>query len=707
MTRPLRIFAVLAITASALALSDPAWCGIPALSSPDALALPAGGQLTVTLPADTRSGAEKVSPLLRRSKTASPDGTVRVLVLLHEPLELSAKGRLAVPGTRTRLLARLEQDFVARTIPLGLEPIRGLSELPIVIARAAPGDLEAIAADPAVQAIDPDLPVHASRTEGAALMHADQLRTQYGGTGAGIGVAVLDTGIDVTHPELQGQVTAKGNYTDSPGDGTTDVPGHGTAVAGIIAGTDGGMAPAAHLWSLKVLDDSGSGSLTGLVSALNDVLANRNQFGGVSIVNMSLGGLGGTNGDQPWTGSCDSDIPTMATAVNNLVNAGITVFGAAGNEGCKNGIGWPSCLSNVISVGAVYDANLGQASFENVTCAAANRCTDSSTAAGKVSCYSNSGTNLDVWAPAHCARTTRTGGGYEYCFGGTSASSPYAAGVAAQLYGLVSGLTPAQLRSALTSTGTLVTDPGNGVAKHLVDAVAAYQQLEHGGGGGGDNVAWVEWAVHAAGSGGSQWRSDVGFLNKGSAPANVDFTFYLTDGRTIEASSTTTVAAGGQAWYEDILGQLGITGKGSVKVQSDQPGAVTARLYNQTSNGTYGQYFAGHTTSDGLASGESAVLPMLRQDSHYRTNLSVTNMGSSSATVSITLRNHVGTTVGVLSRTLSPGQSYQWVEPFASAGMTNDTGSAVVRVGSGSGVVASASVIDRRTNDPTTIQMAR
>ena len=165
---------------------------------------------------------------------------------------------------------------------------------------------------------------------------------------------------------------------------------------------------------------------------------------------------------------------------------------------------------------------------------------------------------------------------------------------------------------------------------------------------------------------------------------------------------------GGQAWFEDILGQLGVTGKGSVEITSDQPGLVTARPYNSSPGGTFGQYFEGYPAGSGLSSGERAVLPMLRQDSVYRTSTSATNTGGSPAAVVLRLYDASGSQVYVASRTLSPGESYQWTEPFSRlAGLTSVIGSAEVEVTSGSGVLASASVIDGRTNDPTTIPMSR
>jgi len=673
--------------------------------------VPTGRRLVRSAPAPAPA-VERVAPTLRvwAARARAGGETLRAIVLLDTGRVAGAQR----PGRDRRdAVAAVEGEFLARTAVLGVREVRRLAQLPIVVVELPPERLEAVAADPAVRRLDPDLRMHALRAEGAALIRADELRTTYGGDGAGVGVAVVDSGIDATHPELDGgKVTFQKNYTSDPGDGTNDAAGHGTAVAGIIAGDDGGMAPAAHLWALKVLDSQGSGSLSDMLAALDDVLAHQHDYGGVQVVNMSLGGLFGPDGDQPATGPCDADIPTLASAIDALDAAGITVVAAAGNEGCKGGLGWPACISGAIAVGATYDAFIAPGvSFSDVTCSATDECSDSTTAAGMVTCYSNSGSELDLWAPSHCARTPASGGGYLSCFGGTSAAAPYVSGVVAQLAGLVPSATPSQIRAALTGTGTPTTDPANGITRPLVDAVAAYQQLQSGGGGGGGGTGthfWVEWVIHASGKAGSFWMSDVAFRNTGSAPANLDFVIHLSDGSTVNASAADPVPAGGQAWFEDVLGQLSLTGKGSMEVISDQPGAVTARLYNSAASGTFGQFFAGHLDGSGLGAGESAVIPMLRQDSVYRTNLSVTNTGAGPASVTLGLHDASGSLVYSTSRTLAPGESYQWGEPFRNlAGLNSVVGSAEIHVTSGSGVVASGSVIDGRTNDPTTVPMVR
>ncbi len=124
-------------------------------------------------------------------------------------------------------------------------------------------------------------------------------------TGKGVKVAVLDSGIDATHPDLAGRVIAQENFSDSPE--VTDHAGHGTHVAGILAGTGAasggkyrGVAPDASLLNGKVLDDQGSGSESGVIAGMEWAVAQ-----GAKVVNLSLGG-GPTDGTDPVSQALDT-----------------------------------------------------------------------------------------------------------------------------------------------------------------------------------------------------------------------------------------------------------------------------------------------------------------------------------------------------------------------------------------------------------------
>ena len=234
---------------------------------------------------------------------------------------------------------------------------------------------------------------------------------------------------------------------------------------------------------------------------------------------------------------------------------------------------------------------------------------------------------------------------------------------------------------------------------------------------GGASYAYSYWLPvisHTPGAGGTTWRSDVGVLNHSASMASIEFLLYT--GGTV-LTTTQSVAGNAQLLEVDLAAQLGFTtGSGALQVLSTQPVVVTSRTYNVASSGfTYGQGYDGIASSDALAAGQSAYLCQISQTGtagHLgtdRTNIGVTNTGSSAASVTVTIFAANGTQVWSDTRSYNAGEFYQYQEPYRlGAGLTNVTvGYATVTVNSGSGVVAYASVIDDGSGDPTTRIMKR
>ncbi len=395
-----------------------------------------------------------------------------VIVLLHPPPEASAVESWpgAGPGddVRAARVAAVQRRFLAAATPLGFAESNRLSQLPIVFGQIPESRLGELAALPAVAAVERPRRYRVQRLEGGALIGSPALRAQFGAAGAGVGVAVLDTGIDLDHPEFAGRIAVEADFTGTTGDGDDD-NGHGTAVAGIIAGAFGGMAPAARLWALKVADAAGMGSTITILEGLDFVLANRQRHGGIRVVNMSLGAGG------PVATDCDGG--AIGTAITALAAARIAVVVASGNDGFDNGVTELACHPQAIAVGAVYDADVGQRG----PFASAGGCIDKTTAADQITCYSDSGPPLDVLAPAQCAATAARGGGQLVCFGGTSTAAAYASGAAAQILSGRPASTPGQLRQALMDTGRPRAGP-LGLVRSRIDAHAAFQALGPGAG---------------------------------------------------------------------------------------------------------------------------------------------------------------------------------------------------------------------------------
>ncbi len=229
-----------------------------------------------------------------------------------------------------------------------------------------------------------------------------------------------------------------------------------------------------------------------------------------------------------------------------------------------------------------------------------------------------------------------------------------------------------------------------------------------GGGGGGAYAYWVPGAAHAPGAGGSQWRCDVGTLNRSGQPANLVFTL-ATASQTLSAPASAPLGGSEQGVFQDIVGQFGLDDAGMLKVESDRPIHVTARIFNQSGGGTFGQYMDGFTTADALGAGGVAWLPQLAQNGGFRCNIGFGNTGTSAATVEVILYRANGTTVGSFQVGVPPGQWRQDNEPFRRRFGATDVlgGYARIRVVSGSGVLAYGSVVDSATGDATTIPMKR
>jgi hypothetical protein len=220
------------------------------------------------------------------------------------------------------------------------------------------------------------------------------------------------------------------------------------------------------------------------------------------------------------------------------------------------------------------------------------------------------------------------------------------------------------------------------------------------------NVLWVPVASHNTGVGLAVWRSDLGLLNTEQSATEVEVRLH--QGGSVIAE-TVPLPAGAQSVLSDVVDQLKATGSGAIEVRSDQPLKVTSRTYNQSPGGTFGQGFLGVTTEACLTTGQSGWLGQLAENRAFRTNIGVTNTGDTPASVTVELYDGAGALLASYPVSLVPGEWKQETQPFKNRAAQTQMarGYAKVRVVSGSGVVAYASVVDNATGDPTTIDMQR
>src|SRR5258706_3524356 len=296
-------------------------------------------------------------------------------------------------------------------------------------ARLAPRQRDAIARDPSVAAIHEDKATHlappARSTRAAAL--ATGVRRIGGGTKAatGVAVAVLDTGVDLTHPDLA--ALAGTNCVGGANRRTTAVSdghGHGTHVTGTIAGKGGiGVAPGTTVYAVQVLDDQGRGSTSQLICGIDWVTANAERLG-IRVASLSLGMPGQPDGD---CGRSSRDV--LHKAICKSVEAGVVYVVAAGNDAGDIAGDVPSGYPEVLAVTAMSDSDGAPGGRGGTaTCGARER--DDTFASFLNYASDAGGAGHLIAAPGACIRSAWPGGGYR-TISGTSMAAPHVAATVA------------------------------------------------------------------------------------------------------------------------------------------------------------------------------------------------------------------------------------------------------------------------------------
>lgn len=312
--------------------------------------------------------------------------------------------------------------------------------VPAMAASLPQAAIDALSKNPKVLRIEPDVEAFALADAypwGITKIGANSVQAG-GNTGNGVKVAIIDSGVDYTHPDLAGRYKGGWDYVNNDSDPMDD-NGHGTHVAGTVAAVinnEGiiGVAPEVDIYALKVLNSSGSGSFSNIIKAVEWCVDN-----GIQITNNSYGSSG-----DPGT--------TVKLAFDNAYASGVLHVAAAGNSGRANGtgdnVGYPAKYASVVAVAA----------------------TDSKDARGS---FSSTGPAVELAAPGVSILSTVPGGGYA-TWNGTSMASPHAAGAAALV--IASGVTgPDSIRIRLQETakdlGTAGRDSWYGYG--LVDTLKA------------------------------------------------------------------------------------------------------------------------------------------------------------------------------------------------------------------------------------------
>jgi subtilisin len=307
--------------------------------------------------------------------------------------------------------------------------------------------------DPRVAFVSEDRPVYAVGVAQPAPTGIDRVDAEQSihfssNDWSGIAVAVIDSGSG-PHPDLN---ILPGGINCSTGTSNNDGNGHGTHVAGTIGAINNdegvvGVAPGIPIYSVRVLDNAGSGSWSSVVCGINWVTENADRLN-IKVANMSLGGAGSDDGN---CGNNNND--ALHKAICSSVAKGVTYVVAAGNDNRNLSAFVPASYDEVLTVTAVADFNGEPGGKAPATC---RRDVDDTSA--DFSNYAGSGSadvNHTIAAPGVCINSTWKGGGYN-TISGTSMASPHVTGTAALCIA--------------TATGTCAGGPAGVISQVISDS---------------------------------------------------------------------------------------------------------------------------------------------------------------------------------------------------------------------------------------------
>jgi len=435
------------------------------------------GILFLLVPAAVQSAAPADPDIIDELKR---NGQAEVFVSLREPP--LARGLNLAAQRRARRAVRAAT--LAAVSPEDVQVRHALTTAGAFSAAVSASGLAYLLAQPAVVRVDP-MRYGAGAAEGSvAQIRADAVQRR-DDRALGVTVALLDAGVDVTHPDLAGSVIDEECFCSDgggccpdgsmrqtgPGSAATSIA-HGTHVAGTIVSkgfvAPVGVAPAAKMVAIKVLNEQNRGLLLDWIRALAWIADSRPD---VQVINMSLAS------DSVFAEPCndaDGYNAAFAQMIGVLRDRGTLTFVAAGNNGTDDALASPACVDAAVAVGAV-------------------------TGGDRVANFSNSSVGLDLLAPGVSIVSAGPGHSTDV-LSGTSMATPHATGTAALMLALNPALGADQLEQLLKTTGVSITDPRNGLAVPRLDALAAMSAVLNAtspvlGGGRPSSDCLVVWRL--------------------------------------------------------------------------------------------------------------------------------------------------------------------------------------------------------------------
>jgi len=424
--------------------------------------------------------------LRKLSDIAHKKGTVQAIVKVRAPFRPEGQMSNAAEALAQRAVIKEAQDRLLAGLRYVPSSLRTYEDVPYVAVSTDSYGLAQLQSSADVMDLFENKSMRLATAQSLPLIGAT--RAWAGGyTGAGKTIAILDSGVDKTHPALSDKVVAEACFSTNAANGytslcpnnaatSTDVDsgkpcdvlsglggcGHGTHIAGIAAGRSG-VAINANVISIQVMsyvvdnpDECGFGnclrSLTsdvmGALQHVNDLRTSHD----IAAVNISLV----TDATGIYTSPCDTgDGAPLKDVIDQLKSVGIATVVAAGNDGFTNALGYPACISTAVSVGAVGDGS-------------------AAVPADTVWQNSNSAPFLNLLAPGVEITSAIPGGG-EAGGAGTSMAAAHVSGAWAMLKEKQPNATVDEVLNKLTTTGVNVTDPRNGVVKPRIKIDAALE----------------------------------------------------------------------------------------------------------------------------------------------------------------------------------------------------------------------------------------
>lgn len=417
--------------------------------------------------ADTPAHRQVKDYLFQKARYA---GTIRLIVGLRTDVAPEHALPPAAVAAQRQRIDQAQHSFVQTA--RDARELKRFQTVPFVVMEGNEAFLAALFARRDLSTIQEDALHHASLPQSVPLVAADKAWAA-GATGAGQTVAIIDTGVDGSHPFLAGKVVAEACYSTNSAGSSSLCPNrqneqiglgagrqcalsnclHGTHVAGIAAGKGSsfsGVAREAKLIAVQVFTafNSGCGTPPCLSAYTSDIMKgleyvyNLRGTHRIAAVNMSLGG-------GAYTSYCDTD--ALKRVIDNLRGAGIASVAASGNDGRTNALSSPACISSAISVGAT-------------------------TKSDAVASYSNSASFLTLLAPGSSIYSSVPQGGFA-SLNGTSMAAPHVAGAFAALRSLHPNAGVDNLRTAMITAGKPIRDPRNFITKSRLNVQGALFQL--------------------------------------------------------------------------------------------------------------------------------------------------------------------------------------------------------------------------------------